>query len=490
LGHDDVPQFILVTFDDGINTFSESLVQPVIGGLVNPDGIGAPVTYYVTRVNTTPAVARARYLAGNELANHTSTHTTGIGTTVEQWRREVSETNHFLVNQVGIPSDQIAGFRAPYLATNEEMWTVLREYGFTYDTSIPEQFRVPRLVSSAPDSFAWPHTLDHGSGLACLSNHCPDVPLPGVWSIPMWMWYDSAGAQYGAMDPAVGYDSTFGAILEYNFRERYRGNRCPLGIFMHAGQLGVPGRQQVLRAFLEEKLKQPDVWMITMRGLIEWMRSPVPVSGLAEWFKQGRHRGVGRVARSAPASPVLLGPAADSTIGAGELLLDWDVVLSAAGYQVQLSKAADLSVMVLDTLVMQGSTLDLQGLPAALYHWRVRAMNTAGPGVWSETRRFMVTGATGFGGGDGAVGAYRLDQNFPNPFNPEATIAFALAVRARTSIRIFDVLGMEVATLLDGDMPAGEHQVVWHAGWHASGTYFYELRSGGFRAMRRMVLLR
>ncbi len=489
--HDQVPQFIVVTFDDGINVFSESLIQPVIGGLVNPDGAPAPVTYYVTKVNTTPAVARARYLAGNELANHTSTHTTGNETTLEVWRRELSETNQFLVNQVGMPSDQIAGFRAPYLMTNEAMWRVLQEERFTYDASLTEFLRVPRLVSASTDSLAWPHTLDNGSGLACLTNHCPDTPLPGMWSMPLWTWYDSAGVQYGAMDPAVGYDSIFAAILQYNFQQRYTGNRCPLGICMHAGQLGVPGRQQVLRAFLEEKLKQPDVWMITARGLVEWMRSPVPVSGLAEWFQQGRHRGIGRMAAAPPPAPVLVSPSRDTAVALARVPLNWEVLLSASAYQVQVSPVPDVSVAMIDTLLTQGTILDVSGLASGVpVYWRVRAVNTAGPGAWSEVRRFTTVGSTGVAEERREPGAYRLEQSYPNPFNPSTTIAFTLPAGVHATLRVYNALGMEVATLVDAALPAGTHEAVWNASHHASGVYVYQLQAGSFRAMRRMLLLK
>ena len=87
LSHAETPQFILVTFDDGINAFSESLVKPSVGGLHNQDGSNAPLTYFVTKVNTDTALARQRYLDGNELANHTTTHLTGVETTMEQWRQ-------------------------------------------------------------------------------------------------------------------------------------------------------------------------------------------------------------------------------------------------------------------------------------------------------------------------------------------------------------------------------------------------------------------
>jgi hypothetical protein len=410
---------------------------------------------------------------------------------VEQWRQELSGMNQFLVNQVGIPSDQIAGFRSPDLQTNEPMWSVLKEYNFMYDASLTEFVRVPPLVSTGPDSFAWPQTLDHGSGLACLTNHCPDAPLPGVWSIPLWMWYDSAAHVYGAMDPSTASDSVFGALLDFNFHKRFSGNRCPLGIFMHAGQLGLPGRREVLRNFLVERLKQPEVWMITMRGLIEWMRDPVPVSALSDWFRQGRHRGVGRIAAAPPAPPVLLAPDNNASLSSTNALLNWDVLLTASSYQLQVSTTPDFSVNRLDTLFLVASTFNLQSLPVSSpCFWRVRGINSAGPGGWSEARKFVTTAATAVADQPLPAGGFRLEQSFPNPFNPTTTISFTLPSSMHTTVRIFNAIGMEIATLVNADLQQGQHSIVWNAASYASGPYFCQLQAGSFRDMKRMLLLR
>ena len=491
LSHAETPQFILVTFDDGINSYSESLVQPSVGDLHNPDGSSAPLTYFVTKVNTDAALARKRFLDGNELANHTTTHLTGVETTVEQWRQELSGLNQFLVNQVGLPSDQIAGFRAPDLATNEPLWQVEKEDSFLYDASIPEIITIPRLVSTGPDSLAWPHTLDYRSGLACKGNHCPDSPIPGLWSIPLWVYYDSLGNNYGAMDPATSSDSLFRDVLEFNFQQRYLGNRCPLGIFMHAGQLGSAGRRDVLRAFLAEKLQLPEVWMITMRGLIEWMRNPVPVSALPDWFSQGRQRGVGRIATSPPVTPSLLMPPDNSSVPPGGVTLNWDVLLTASSYHLQVSGTSDFSVNVLDTMFLAAATFTLQSLPVpAHFFWRVRGINTAGAGGWSEQRRFDVTSTTATTEERPLPSDFRLDQSYPDPFNPSTTISFSLPSSMHVTLRIFNALGMEVTMLMDGQLAAGMHSVVWNASQFASGPYFYQIQAGSYREQKRMILLR
>lgn len=88
-----------------------------------------------------------------------------------------------------------------------------------------------------------------------------------------------------------------------------------------------------------------------------------------------------------------------------------------------------------------------------------------------------------------------LKQNAPNPFNPVTRIDFSIERGAPTTLRIFDVAGRLVATLLDRTLPAGEHNVTWRGENSqnrqvATGVYFYELRSGENVLTRSMVLLK
>ena len=85
---------------------------------------------------------------------------------------------------------------------------------------------------------------------------------------------------------------------------------------------------------------------------------------------------------------------------------------------------------------------------------------------------------------------FRLEQNFPNPFNPSTTITFTIPQTGKTALRVYDVLGAEVARLVDGILPAGEHRVSWNAGSRSSGVYFYTLTSGASLETRRMLLLK
>ncbi len=95
---------------------------------------------------------------------------------------------------------------------------------------------------------------------------------------------------------------------------------------------------------------------------------------------------------------------------------------------------------------------------------------------------------------------YALDQNFPNPFNPSTTIRFALPEQATVSLKIYNLLGQEITTLAEGDMPAAFHSVVWNGRNNsgaqvATGMYFYRFEatgvSGGeFISPRKLILLK
>ena len=88
------------------------------------------------------------------------------------------------------------------------------------------------------------------------------------------------------------------------------------------------------------------------------------------------------------------------------------------------------------------------------------------------------------------AGGYRLFDNFPNPFNPSTTIGFDLAHRVEVRLSIFDILGREIAVLVNSGMNAGHHSIVWEAAVHPGGVYVARLTAGSFSAMKKMVYLK
>jgi len=85
---------------------------------------------------------------------------------------------------------------------------------------------------------------------------------------------------------------------------------------------------------------------------------------------------------------------------------------------------------------------------------------------------------------------FRLDQNFPNPFNPSTTIQFALPKSSEVTLKIYDILGREVGALVEEKMKAGEYKIVFDASELASGVYFYRIVAQDFVKVRKLTLLR
>lgn len=85
---------------------------------------------------------------------------------------------------------------------------------------------------------------------------------------------------------------------------------------------------------------------------------------------------------------------------------------------------------------------------------------------------------------------FKLSQNYPNPFNPTTVISYQFPVAGYVSLKVYDILGREVATLVNQRQNPGQHQVTFNASNLASGTYFYRLRTGDFVQVKKMLLLK
>lgn len=88
------------------------------------------------------------------------------------------------------------------------------------------------------------------------------------------------------------------------------------------------------------------------------------------------------------------------------------------------------------------------------------------------------------------ITSYQLNQNYPNPFNPTTTIQYSIPERSNVSLKIYDVLGNEVETLISKEQAPGSYSVEWKADQVSSGVYFYTLQAGGHIYTKKMLLLK
>jgi hypothetical protein len=131
-----------------------------------------------------------------------------------------------------------------------------------------------------------------------------------------------------------------------------------------------------------------------------------------------------------------------------------------------------------------------------IHYWRVRANNISNNaekyvGSWKADSFFVdppPTTALGHRPEEAIPTHFELDQNYPNPFNPSTAIHYALPRDAYVSIRIYDLLGRVVETLVDEFEGAGYKSVEFNAASLPSGVYFYQLHAGGFTDIKKMLL--
>ncbi|MCB0281105.1 MAG: T9SS type A sorting domain-containing protein [Calditrichaeota bacterium] len=101
-----------------------------------------------------------------------------------------------------------------------------------------------------------------------------------------------------------------------------------------------------------------------------------------------------------------------------------------------------------------------------------------------------VVNTTGITVTDGKILDYQLSQNYPNPFNPSTTIEFSLPKSEFTTLKVFNMLGRAVTTLVSEQLGAGNYSFRFDGTEMASGYYYYKLQAGNFREVKRMILIK
>ena len=112
----------------------------------------------------------------------------------------------------------------------------------------------------------------------------------------------------------------------------------------------------------------------------------------------------------------------------------------------------------------------------------------AGGGVWRRPLSEMITAVET--NKDNLPTEFALEQNYPTPFNPSTKISWQLPIGIQATLKVYDVLGKEVATLVNEYKPAGTYELTWNAANLPSGVYFYRIKAGSFIQTRKMILLK
>jgi hypothetical protein len=199
----------------------------------------------------------------------------------------------------------------------------------------------------------------------------------------------------------------------------------------------------------------------------------------------------------APRLPVsLLEPADGDTVApGGPLTFRWsspaDPQADPHNFRFRIvGGEVDDTLDVQDTVAVFPATASLQ--PGQTYRWHVITRDEWNSTASPDTFSFVYDLPGGVGEGELPAG-FALLQNFPNPFNGGTTIRYRLPAgggSGRVTLAVFDLLGRQVATLVDAEQEAGEHRVRFDPSWLASGLYLYRIAAGPYVETRKMMLLR
>jgi hypothetical protein len=129
------------------------------------------------------------------------------------------------------------------------------------------------------------------------------------------------------------------------------------------------------------------------------------------------------------------------------------------------------------------------GFSIGKYWWRVRASQGSVWGSYSDARMFTIT-LTDVHPQAETPASFSLDQSYPNPFNPSTTIRYGLPVRSHVELIVYNSLGQQVLSLVNGEQGAGQWEVVLDGSRLASGVYYCRMMAGTFVAVRRLVMVK
>ncbi|XP_045762230.1 chitin deacetylase 8-like [Maniola jurtina] len=279
LSASNVPQFVLLTFDDGVNIGNMVLYRQLLKNRFNSNNCPAAATFFVTHEYTDYTMINELYNDGHEIALHSISHRNSM----EYWRdasvstmmSEIGDQRSQIAHFANIPVNTIHGVRLPFLQmSGNSSFQMKAGAGLTYDSSWPTiAFQDPGL---------WPYTLDYRSVQDCIIPPCPTASIPGPWVLPMVAWTDLSGFPCSMVDncydhPHGSDDAAWYNFILKNFERHYLGNRSPFGIYVHEWFVRVnPGLWKALQRFAGVINNMNDVYMVNAKEVIDWVQNPVP----------------------------------------------------------------------------------------------------------------------------------------------------------------------------------------------------------------------
>lgn len=184
------------------------------------------------------------------------------------------------------------------------------------------------------------------------------------------------------------------------------------------------------------------------------------------------------------------------------IIFKWNVSLYVSMYRIQISTDSLFNSIIIDFVDGIGNAeIDtfkvIENLTnSTKYFWRMKFENDASAWLnrvwtdWSEVWQFTTSSVVGVFEEVNNPLIFFLSQNYPNPFNPTTTINYTLPQEGYIELKIFDIKGMELETLVNRKQISGKHNINWNGYKYPSGTYFYQLTTPSFTRTKKMVLIK
>lgn len=168
--------------------------------------------------------------------------------------------------------------------------------------------------------------------------------------------------------------------------------------------------------------------------------------------------------------------------GADKLLttvqFEWSEVPSAYNYELELYDDSLLTSQIQSVTVSKNSASINSLLTDKTYYWRVKANSNKFNNLYTNIGKFKT------------APPFSMQQNYPNPFNAGTIIEFYVPYNSRVQLKVFNILGEVIETLVDSDYQEGKHQFNWNASGLSSGIYFIQIYGNEFRQIKKAVLIK
>jgi hypothetical protein len=203
--------------------------------------------------------------------------------------------------------------------------------------------------------------------------------------------------------------------------------------------------------------------------------------------------------QAASALPIQLSAFYGSVNSENNVVVEWTTIseVNSLGFYVERRNENEQTFHAVSDLIPGAGTSSEEHLyvwmdantEAGRFYYRLRQIDVESACSYSNEIKIVVTGALAVKEVNMPRG-FAIEQNYPNPFNPVTRINYQIPVTAFVTVKVYNVLGQEVAVLVDGQQEPGYKFASFDAAGLASGTYYYRLQAGSYNEVKKMLLLR